>query len=502
MKTRAELLTALKNEQGEALVRLSWWEDAWRALDDPGVLACVLWLARQCGKSTFLAFEFLFRLLTQPGVFLLYLAASESQSQSVFLRKLRRPAERLLRDLRVDPRALVITRRSIENKEIGSRLEVVATSEVTTPGRSVNLLAIDEARDVSDDVYTALAPSVIAAQGTILLASTAGAPKGFFHSLATNPPSEVRVIAGGAQNENPYSDPRMLDFLGRHFALISPTAAARELRNEFAEGGDEFLPAALIEASVDDSLGEIPGSDKPAFAFYDLSRKRDLSSRVVVLRTDPQRPEARDHVTVASIRVWDPARSPTGEVDFSEVRGDLADLPRRFPHLERVLVDEGSEAGALLPFARSTPSLTLTVEGFIATVESNMKLWAALAARLHARTISLPRHERLLGELRGLKQEAFAFGSRWRIIDSSRKLHRDLSVSLAGATMAAGEVSAPACDVGWLPPTTEAKRPNLDVVRDGDSDAGVMIDEDGVVRARRTTGSFWDRRERVSLWQR
>src|SRR5215831_1308877 len=94
-------------------------------------------------------------------------------------------------------------------------------------------------------------------------------------------------------------------------------------------------------------------SKSPAFAGIDLSRKHDLTSRVVVTREAPRRPEATDHLVVRSIRTWDPKTSPTGEVDFAEVREDLASLPYRFPQLERVLVDEGAEAGSLLPFART-----------------------------------------------------------------------------------------------------------------------------------------------------
>lgn len=78
-----------------------------------------------------------------------------------------------------------------------------------------------------------------------------------------------------------------------------------------------------------------------------------------------------------------------------------------------------------------------------------MDLWSALSARLHAGTVGLPRHERLIAELKSLRQESFAFGSRWRVVDSSRKLHRDVSVALAGACYAAGEATvcrSPLCD--------------------------------------------------------
>jgi hypothetical protein len=116
-----------------------------------------------------------------------------------------------------------------------------------------------------------------------------------------------------------------------------------------------------------------------------------------------------------------------------------------------VLVDEGAEAGSVLPFAKETASLAARVRGFVATPASNAELWAALSARLHAGTLSIPRHERLLAELRGLRLEAFAFGSRWRVIDASRRFHRDVAVSLALEVHAAGELGVAAADIGLAP---------------------------------------------------
>src|SRR5262249_30643214 len=69
---------------------------------------------------------------------------------------------------------------------------------------------------------------------------------------------------------------------------------------------------------------------------------------------------------------------------------------------------------------------------------ANMQLWGALAGRLHARTLSIPRHERLIAELRNLRQESIALGASFRVVDGTRKLHRDVSLALAGACLAAG----------------------------------------------------------------
>src|SRR3712207_9328431 len=74
-----------------------------------------------------------------------------------------------------------------------------------------------------------------------------------------------------------------------------------------------------------------------------------------------------------------------------------------FPYTTLFRSDEGSEAGSVLPFAKAHPALTLKVSGFVASPESNAQLWGSLAARLHAQTLSIPRHERLLDELRNLR---------------------------------------------------------------------------------------------------
>jgi hypothetical protein len=434
--TRRELISRLYGERGPLTI-LPWWHKALLALDDPTVHELLLKLSRQSGKSQLLMAMAMSELLLVPGSYTLLVAASRSQQQAIFERKLRRPLERLLRHWTTP---ITFTNNGAEVPSTGTALEILAANESTAPARTVSLLLLDEARYIADDVFTVLAPSVIGAGGKIVVASTAGPPSGFFFELLNNPtPGSWRYES--AINENPHADAGVLGFLSRRLRLLFPNAARRELDNEFAEDGDSFLPAALIEAAVDDGLSEFASSQSEAAAFLDLSRKKDLTSRVVVLREPPRRPEAGDHVVVASIAVWDPRQSPTGETNFAEVRADLETLPQRFPMLTSIQVDEGAEAGSILPWAQAHPQLSLLVTGFVATVESNLQMWSALSARLHAGTLSLPRHERLLSELRSLRAESFALGAKWRVVDSSRKLHRDVSLSLAGAVHALGDGS-------------------------------------------------------------
>jgi len=440
---RLALAARLTGEYGQPLDICPWWDEAFAALDNPAIKELLIWRPRQSGKSQLVATMAITELLLRPGAYVVMAAASEKQAAAIYARKIKKPLERLLQLRGAGSRwrkHITATKRGIELAN-GAALEVVATNEATGPGRSPTLLILDEARDIPDAFYGAFAPSAIGAGGKVVIASTAGPPRGFFYQLVQHPLEET-WLHYATTNDNPHADRRVMNFLERRLRVVLPAAARRELGNEFTDDGSEFLPAPLIEAAVDETLDEILESEAPAFVMYDLSRKNDLTSRTVVLWDSPRRPEARDHLVVASIRVWDPRRSPTGEVDFAEVRSDLDMLPQRFPNLCAVFIDEGAEAGALLPFARGRALLAPVTKGFKATPENNMKLWGALAARLYARTLSIPRHERLLAELRGLRQEQFAFGGRWRVLDSSRKFHRDVSLTLAGACFAVEEVLA------------------------------------------------------------
>jgi hypothetical protein len=442
---RMAVIERLTNEAGERVTILPWWRLVLDALDDPAKYEFILNLIRQVGKTEFLKCAGTSELLCRPNSYTVMVSASATQQQALYHRKLRRPLERFLDEMGLRDAAR-FTATGVEIPALNSALECVVSTADTTPGRTITLLLMDEARYIADSVYTALAPSVIGSGGKMIAASTSGPPRGFFYVLLTNP-NPGSFVYQSRDNENPRANKGVLDFLRTRLGLVAPAAARRELENEFAEDGDELISTRLIDAAIDDRLGEIPRSTEEAFAFVDLSRKKDLSSCVVVIRVEARRSEAADHLVVASIATWDPKLSPTGETDFASIRAHLGLLPKRFPNLKALRFDEGAESSSISAFCRTHPALALITEGFVGSVDSNMALWGALVARLNAGTLSIPRHERLLGELRGLRREAFAFGSKFRVVDSSRQWHRDVSLALAAAVMAAGDVfRCPHCD--------------------------------------------------------
>jgi hypothetical protein len=439
--TRLQIVEALPGEHGQPIVVHEWMRDLLAALDNPAIVLLLLLLTRQSGKSTAMLHSAVSELFCRRGAYVVYAAAAEHQASAVYERKLRGPLTAFLKGFGIE-RAVKFTRRGVKVPALASELEILAHYEATNTGRTPTLFIADEARDISDAVFTALVPSIIGVGGKVFAGSSAGRPRGWFYELLKQPPAEEVWRYASAENLNPHASKRVLDFLRRRVGALFPAAMRRELENDFVEDGDELIPAGLVDAAVDDTLGEVAQHDGEAFGFLDLSRRRDLTTRVVIVRVGPRQPEAREHLLVVSIRTWNPRQQPTGEVPYAEVREDLASLPTRFPGLRQVLVDTGAESGDLLQWARQQPGLSIRVEGFTPSVTANMDLWGSLLGRLHARTISLPHHDRLLAELRGLRKEEFSFGSKWRVVDSSRKLHRDVSLSLAGACFAAGQEAA------------------------------------------------------------
>jgi hypothetical protein len=170
---------------------------------------------------------------------------------------------------------------------------------------------------VDDAFFTAMVPSVIGAGGKVVLASSAGAPRGFFYRLLQNRDERMWVYES-AVNDNPRANRSLIDRMRTRLALINPVAAARELDNRFEEDGEALVPVALIDGAVDLDLGERSFSDLQAYAFVDLSRKRDRTTVAVVTRHEPVRPEAADHLQLSSLRVWNPADEPMLVSDHPE----------------------------------------------------------------------------------------------------------------------------------------------------------------------------------------
>lgn len=426
------------NEFGRPVRVLPWWMKVAAGLRDR--LGVAVKTIRQQGKSLLAGCIAIYLLFHLRGVYILLVAASEAQAKAIALQKFKRPIEanpRLKRDARV-------LENRIEVPALGNVLEIVPASEATSPGRTVNLLILDEAREIADELYLRLRPSTLACEGRTLITSTPGPPRGFFYELVSNPGPETFVYDAGAQVINPFTSERHLRQAAEH-AHLFPGLYDREYRGVFADLGDSFVTRAKLDQVVDAALENRAGSEQPTYGFLDLSRKRDLTSLVLVEWR--RQPDESKVLVVTLIESWDPRKFPGGELDFGVVKARLAEVFERF-QVRRLGVDDRAEAGEFLQWC-ARQGWGGRIVPLAATADSNMRMWGALAERIGNGAIRLPRHRRLLDELLSLRVEDMAGGRAWRVVDTRRKLHRDVSMALAGAVWIATENRSTGQSVGY-----------------------------------------------------
>jgi hypothetical protein len=150
--------------------------------------------SRQSGKSAVCSVLALHVALTQPGSLILLLSPSLRQSQELF--KKVHDAYRTLGNT-APPLAETQLRLELTN---GSRLISLPGTEQTIRGYSgVNLLVIDEAARVADELYYALGPMLAVSGGRLVALSTPWGKRGWYWKEWTTGEGWERVKVTAAQ---------------------------------------------------------------------------------------------------------------------------------------------------------------------------------------------------------------------------------------------------------------------------------------------------------------
>src|SRR5215210_3569201 len=149
-----------------------WQEEVLRSESKRLLLNC----SRQSGKTTTVAALALHRALYVARSFCLIFSPSLDQSLEFF----RRVADlcHTLGMEHVDPEALRKTGMDLKN---GSRIEARPGSERTARSRTADLLVIDEAARIDDDLYMSLRPMLAVSGGALVMLSTPYGQRGVFY---------------------------------------------------------------------------------------------------------------------------------------------------------------------------------------------------------------------------------------------------------------------------------------------------------------------------------
>ncbi|MEJ7785507.1 MAG: terminase family protein [Solirubrobacteraceae bacterium] len=275
---------------------------------------------RQAGKSRSLAVYAAWCAFRRRDQTVLLVSASEAASREL-LRKVRAViAHPLLAGAVVDEAA---SRVALSN---GSRIIAVAASSPAIRGLSVDVLILDEAAFLSEDVMVAAVGTTAARpDARVVMASTPWTASGVFYEHAMAGDSEHQGVFWLRLEDSPWVTPGFMEQMTR---TLSPDRLAAEYFNQFGGSGANFLGSRLVLRSRVDVLlpewGPI-GAARP-FAGLDYGSVNDASVLGLFARLagvhqlnpglDPRRP-----VYVAWTRPW-----PL-ETTLSEVAGDVAGQP-------------------------------------------------------------------------------------------------------------------------------------------------------------------------------
>jgi hypothetical protein len=204
---------------------------------------------RQSGKSTMSAVVALHRAIYHPGSLILCLAPALRQSQELFgkivgfYRELGRP---------VAPQGERKLSLELEN---GSRIVTLPGTEKTIRGFSgVDLLIVDEAFRVADELYYATRPTLAVSGGRLIMMSTPWGCRGVFHQ-------EWVEGIGWERYEIPASEcPRISEaFLEEERKTLGPWWFAQEYECRFMDTVDQVFATEVIHKAITDEVAPLFG---------------------------------------------------------------------------------------------------------------------------------------------------------------------------------------------------------------------------------------------------
>jgi hypothetical protein len=237
--TRLMTGAGLEPDEWQRRVLRSRWERA--------LLLC----SRQAGKSSVAAALGLHRALYEPESLVLLVAPALRQSRELFSKLLR-----FYRDAgqpgRLEKKSAL--RMTLAN---GSRIIALPGTESTIRGFSgVDLLVIDEAARVEDELYNALRPMLAVSGGRLVALTTPAGKRGWFYEAFTGP-------EGWHRERIPAEDCPRIDeaFLEEERRELGRYFFEQEYQCRFHDAEDSLFRRAEIDAAFSSEVQPLFGSD-------------------------------------------------------------------------------------------------------------------------------------------------------------------------------------------------------------------------------------------------
>lgn len=238
--------SAVEFAHAHGLDNLDDWQEDLLLSEAPRIL---LNITRQGGKSTMSGVLAVHKALTSPGSLVLILAPSERQAKETF----GKAASLYRHDVPADSyRKLGMELRN------GSRIEALPGTEKTVRGYSgVDLLILDEAARIEDELYYAIRPMLATSGGRLMMMSTPHGMRGIFHQEWTEGTGWERYEVDA------HRIPRIpADFLEEERASMPEALFAQEYLCRFTETSDEVFTHDLVARAVSEEVTPLDLGDE------------------------------------------------------------------------------------------------------------------------------------------------------------------------------------------------------------------------------------------------
>ncbi len=314
----------------------------------------ILCMGRRCGKTFVTAAKAVYFALSRPA------------SQTLIFSRTIRQANLVLTNVRDFLRAAGLPIRGDGANPHSARLPNGAvilslpSREANIRGFTPNLIIMDEAARIPDDVYHAITPMLGLHNPTLILLSSPWGTRGFFYEEWISSDPWDRYFA--PTPECPRYDRAHLESERRR---KPESVYRREYLCEFLEAGGVCFPDRLIErAIVDDPFTSQPRLARPRqyFIGVDLGRQQDHSAIAIIERleivSDVRDPFTMNLVMNRECRLIYLERLPL-ETPYPDVVRHICSLTRQYPQSELVVDATGVGLPVVDMFRAARPDARL-----------------------------------------------------------------------------------------------------------------------------------------------
>jgi hypothetical protein len=228
-------------------VLLAWQEKALRS----NATSILFNAARQSGKSSIAALIAVHTALYQPGSLVLMVSRTLDHSGELF--------RRALGIYRNAGRPVPADSETKLSLMLGNGSRIVSRpgrDEASVRGYSSDLLILDEASRVPDELFTSSLPVVARTGGRILALSTPFGRRGWFFEEWSSGAQWERYLVPASTLPEDWYRPSTHQFLARESERMSERELRQEYLCEFTELSDSVFHTELIDAAITDE--EVP----------------------------------------------------------------------------------------------------------------------------------------------------------------------------------------------------------------------------------------------------